>query len=32
MYWRKEIRKVLPQNKKIIYWRNTAANVTVADD
>jgi hypothetical protein len=28
MYWRSQIKSVLPPNRKVIFWRNDGADVT----
>lgn len=32
MYWRFELKQVLPVNRRTIFWRNDAANVTTSDN
>lgn len=32
MYWRYQLKQVLPANRKVIFWRNDAANVSIADN
>jgi hypothetical protein len=32
MYWRYQIKQVLPQNRRAIFWRNDAANVTIGEN
>jgi hypothetical protein len=30
MYWRDELKSVLPKNRRVIFWRNNAANLTLS--
>lgn len=32
MYWRKQVKSVLPEHRKIIYWRNNADGVKTETD
>jgi hypothetical protein len=32
MYWRFEMKQVLPQNRTAVFWRNDAENIKVADN
>lgn len=32
MYWRYQLKQVLPSSRKIIFWRNNAENVTLGPD
>jgi len=32
MYWRFEMKQALPVNRRTIFWRNDAANVTTGDN
>lgn len=32
MYWRFQLKQVLPANRKVIFWRNDAQNVSTADN
>ena len=32
MYWRYQLKQVLPSNRKVIFWRNNAENVTSGPD
>ena len=31
MYWRFQLKQVLPANRKVIFWRNDAQNVTTSE-
>lgn len=32
MYWRYQLKQVLPSSRKVIFWRNNAENVTLGSD
>lgn len=32
MYWRYQLKQVLPSSRKVIFWRNNAENVTSGPD
>lgn len=32
MYWRYQMKQVLPTSRRVIFWRNDAANVTISDN
>jgi len=32
MYWRFQLKQVLPANRKVIFWRNDGQNVTTSDN
>jgi hexosaminidase len=32
MYWRYEMKQALPQNRPVVFWRNDAQNVKIADN
>jgi len=32
MYWRKQLKSVLSQNRKVVFWRNDAKDVTTTQD
>ena len=31
MYWRYEMKQALPQNRSVVFWRNDAENIKIAD-
>lgn len=32
MYWRQQVGAVLPVSRRVIYWRNDGAGVTITDN
>jgi hypothetical protein len=32
MYWRHLMKQALPQNRSVVFWRNDAQNIKVADN
>lgn len=31
MYWRYEMKQALPQNRSVVFWRNDAQNIKIAE-